>query len=104
MAVPLSLIMIKGSTYQTNKLRKRILKEGIKPHKCECCNFSEWNNKPIPLELSHKNGDNSDHTLENLELLCPNCHAQTDTYRGKNWGKAKNIHHYYHANFTKQFY
>lgn len=87
--------MVEGSTYQTNKLRKRLLKEGLKKHICETCNNTEWNGKPIPLELSHKNGDNSDHRFENLELICPNCHAQTDTYRGKNWGKAKVLHHYY---------
>lgn len=98
LSTPLNLIMVKGSTYQTNKLRIRLLKEGLKEHKCERCCLTKWNKKPIPLELSHKNGINDDHRLENLELICPNCHAQTDTYRGKNWGKARNIHHYYFNN------
>jgi hypothetical protein len=87
-------ILIKGSNYQSNKLRKRLLRDGIFVPVCNRCDLLEWNSKPIPLELNHKNGDNSDHRIENLELLCPNCHAQTDNYRGKNWGKAVNKHHY----------
>ena len=84
-AIPLSEILIENSNYvSTNSLRKRLLKEGIKPPVCECCNNDTWNNKPIPLELDHKNGVNTDHRLENLQLLCPNCHAQTPHYRGKN--------------------
>lgn len=96
--VPLSIeeILIENSSYQTNKLRLRLLKEGLKKPICETCNNTEWNGKPIPLEVSHKNGNNSDNRLENLELICPNCHALTDSYRGKNWGKAKNAHPYFY--------
>ena len=70
--------------YQTFKLKNRLLKEHIKEPVCECCGNSEWMGNPIPLELHHKNGDRTDHTLSNLMLLCPNCHAQTETYRAKN--------------------
>jgi hypothetical protein len=70
--------------FQTNKLRKKILKKGIKPHKCEKCELTVWNNKPIPLELNHIDGNRTNHVLSNIELICPNCHAQTATYRGKN--------------------
>ena len=72
--------------YQSNKLRLRLLKEGIFEHKCNKCLNTEWLDKPIPLELEHKDGNSVNHKLENLELLCPNCHALTDTYRGKNKG------------------
>ena len=69
---------------QTNKVRKKILEEGLKPYRCECCGLEEWMGKPIPLELHHKDGDRHHNELENYELLCPNCHAFTDSYRGKN--------------------
>ena len=71
-------------SYQTNKLRLRLIKEGVKEQKCEVCGISEWNGKEISLELHHMDGDNSNHKIENLKIVCPNCHSQTHTYRGKN--------------------
>ena len=70
--------------YQSHKLKLRLIKEGLKTHKCEECGITEWRGHPTPIELDHINGDNRDNRLENLRLLCPNCHAQTDNYRGKN--------------------
>lgn len=70
--------------YQTYKLRNRLIKEGIKTNKCECCGITKWNGIEIVCQLDHINGDNSDHMLENLRLICPNCHSQTETYCGKN--------------------
>ena len=70
--------------YQSNKLRHRLLKEGIKEHKCEACGITEWLGQPAPLELDHIDGNRVNHELKNLRLLCPNCHSQTDTYRSKN--------------------
>ena len=77
-------ILVENSTYQSYKLKKRLIAEGIKKSVCESCGQSEWLEQPIPLELHHINGNNSDNRLENLRLLCPNCHALTDSYRGKN--------------------
>ena len=76
----------KGVNVSSFKLKNKLLNEGIKEHKCEnpLCGLTEWQGKPIPLELHHINGDNTDNRLENLQLLCPNCHAQTETYGGKN--------------------
>lgn len=79
-------VLIENSTYQSFKLKNKLLEKGIKKHKCENpeCGLTEWHGKPIPLELHHINGDNTDNRLENLQLLCPNCHAQTEHYRGRN--------------------
>jgi hypothetical protein len=70
--------------YSTSNLRIRLLNEGVFERKCSVCNLTEWRDLPIPVELDHINGVNDDHRLENLRLLCPNCHAQTPTYKGKN--------------------
>ena len=73
---------------QSHKLKKRLLNEGIFEHRCMICDRKTWQQKPIPLELDHINGDNKDNRLKNLRLICPNCHALTPTYRGKNSIKA----------------
>ncbi len=73
---------------QSFKLRNRLLKEGIFERQCSCCRGRTWLGAPIPLELDHINGDRDDNALKNLRLLCPNCHAQTPTYRGKNQARA----------------
>ena len=83
----LSDIMIVNSSYtNSNCLRKRLINEGIFEAKCSCCNLTHWMDQAISLELDHINGINTDHSLENLRLLCPNCHALTSNYRGKNKG------------------
>ena len=69
---------------QTYKLKRRLMREGLFEHKCYSCGLTNWKGLPIPLELEHKNGNPQDNTLDNLTLLCPNCHALTATYRGKN--------------------
>ena len=82
--IPLEEILIENSSYKTNTLRIRLIKEGIFEKKCYGCNLIEWMGKEIPLQLEHKNGIPNDHRIENLTILCPNCHALTDTYCGKN--------------------
>lgn len=80
----LNEILQKDFPYNTQKLKNRLIESGIKEKKCECCKNTEWNGKEIPLELHHINGDRNDNRIENLMILCPNCHAQTEKYRGKN--------------------
>lgn len=70
--------------FQTFKLKNRLLKEGVIKNKCSICGVTKWNNLPINMELDHIDGDRTNHRLENLRMLCPNCHSQTDTYRAKN--------------------
>jgi hypothetical protein len=70
----------------SNRLKLRLIREGIFQARCSACGLTEWMGRPIPLELDHINGVNTDNRIENLRLLCPNCHAQTPNYRGKNKG------------------
>lgn len=77
--------------YQSSKLRPRLIDEGVFEHKCYSCNLQEWLGNKIPLELEHINGICNDHRIENLTLLCPNCHALTSTYRGKNTRLARMV-------------
>lgn len=70
--------------FSTSKLAKRLFAENIKPRECEICKITHWNNQLAPLELDHIDGNPYNHKLNNLRILCPNCHAQTPTYRGRN--------------------
>lgn len=71
-------------TYQSHKLKKRLIREGYKKAECESCGLAEWFGQPIPLELHHVDGNRVNNALANLSLLCPNCHALTANYRAKN--------------------
>ena len=72
----------------TNPTLRRYLKE-LYGAKCSCCGISNWNNKEITLEVEHIDGNSSNNLVNNVCLLCPNCHSQTSTYKGRNKGKGR---------------
>ncbi|HEY4477322.1 MAG TPA: HNH endonuclease [Candidatus Paceibacterota bacterium] len=83
--IPLHEILIENSSYQSFKLKKRLFAGGLKPQHCEECSWSVRSQDGyLPLELDHINGNRHDNRLENLRILCPNCHSLKPTHRGRN--------------------
>ena len=66
-----------------NDTLKKLINENIKKYRCEICGNTEWQNRPIPLAIHHKDGNHFNNNLDNIQLLCPNCHALTESYCGK---------------------
>jgi 5-methylcytosine-specific restriction endonuclease McrA len=82
-AMPLEELLIKGPRNRMN-IKLRLIAAGVKEAQCEECGIAEWRDEPLSLELHHINGERHDNRLENLALLCPNCHSQTDSWGGRN--------------------
>jgi 5-methylcytosine-specific restriction endonuclease McrA len=66
--------------YLSSRLRKRLIKDGYKENKCEECGIKEWNGKSLTCELHHIDGNRGNNKLENLLIICPNCHSQTPNH------------------------
>ena len=84
-STPNTLLFIENCKSTRKSVKNRIIKDNLLPYKCaKCGNIGEWQGEKLILQLEHKNGVSNDNRLENLEFLCPNCHAQTETYSGRN--------------------
>ena len=83
---PLNELLIQnGQTGKAQRIKKRLIEEGLKIDVCEQCGLGPWwQDKELVLQLDHKNGNAVDWRLENLEIICPNCHTQTLTFAGRN--------------------
>lgn len=89
--IPDSEVFVKGSSYNTSRLKDRLLSIGWE-YRCDFCGLGSWRGEYIRLVVDHINGDSTDHRLRNLRFLCPNCHSQTSTFAGKNhYYKAKRV-------------
>lgn len=83
-AMPLEELLVVGRSTNRRHLVMRLVSAGLKDRSCETCGLSHWQGAPLVVQLHHVNGDGVDNRLENLQLLCPNCHSQTDNWGGRN--------------------
>jgi 5-methylcytosine-specific restriction endonuclease McrA len=84
-SMPIELLLVGNRPYtKRSHLKQRLIEEGMLENRCAYCGLTEWRGRPLTMQLHHKNGVGKDNRIENLELLCANCHSQTDTYGGRN--------------------
>lgn len=82
--IPLSEVLVRGSSYSRGKLKQRLFEHGHKQRRCEMCGQGEkWRGRWMSLILDHINGVPDDNRLENLRIVCPNCAATLDTHCGR---------------------
>lgn len=74
-----------------NHVKRRLVRMGLKENRCERCGIDQWLGQPLSIALHHVNGDGSDNRLENLQMLCPNCHSQTENFAGRNRGRDRPV-------------
>jgi DNA-binding CsgD family transcriptional regulator len=82
--MPIQDLLSNGTHRGRHHVKARLIREGLKIARCEGCGLVDWRGAPITLALHHVNGVRDDNRLENLQLLCPKCHSQTDTFAGRN--------------------
>jgi HNH endonuclease len=90
-AVPMKELLSSGRPRNRNHVKRRLFASGMEENSCEECGISEWCDKPLSMALHHINGDGRDNRLENLALLCPNCHSQTPNFgtRNRTWQRQR---------------
>jgi transposase-like protein len=90
-AAPIDTYLVKGRKVNRHHLKGRLLDSGLKTHRCEVCGIAEWLGKPLSMSLHHVNGDGDDNRLENLQLLCANCHSQTPNFGSRNARRTRTL-------------
>ncbi len=88
-AKPIARVIVESRN--RSNLKWRLLQEGLLSNRCEACGLTEWRGKPLSIQIDHVNGIANDNRLENLRMLCPNCHSQTETFSGRNARRRKTI-------------
>lgn len=83
-ATPLETLLAADTQRGRWNLKRRLVAAGLKRAACEECGIHDWRGRPLSLELHHRNGVGTDNRLENLAILCPNCHSQTENFGGRN--------------------
>jgi AcrR family transcriptional regulator len=82
-AAPLETYLVRDRRVNRSHLKGRLIRAGLKGNRCERCGIDSWLGEPLSMALHHINGQGRDNRLENLAVLCPNCHAQTPNFSGK---------------------
>jgi 5-methylcytosine-specific restriction endonuclease McrA len=91
-AAALDVYLVTDRMVHRGHLKRRLLAERIKAYRCERCGIDDWRGRPLTLEVHHVSGDRNDNRLQNLRILCPNCHSQTENYGGRNLGRRAAAH------------
>jgi hypothetical protein len=86
---PIETYLVRGRRTNRTHLKQRLLRSGLKKNRCERCGIENWRGAPLFMALHHVNGDGLDNRLENIALLCPNCHSQTPNFSGRNIKRAR---------------
>lgn len=84
--IPMDQLLVEGRRTSRGHLKRRLITAGLKRERCERCGIDSWRGRPLSLQLHHVNGVGDDNRLDNLEILCPNCHSQTENWGGRNSG------------------
>ena len=81
--MPIEQLLVADTYRSRHNVKARLIAEGLKQNQCELCGLTKWLGESLSMALHHVNGDGKDNRLENLQLLCPNCHSQTDNFSGR---------------------